>query len=290
LKTTTKVVESSEHWDIIITPKAGLFDLKLKELWHYRDLLKLWVRRQFVGTYKQTLMGPLWHFISPIFGTLSYMFIFGKVANLSTGGVPMFLFYSAGIAIWNFFMGCFSSSSSAFSANAGIFGKVYFPRLIMPLASIVSSVIKFGIQIALFLVFYFYFIIAKDYHPNVGWALLYIPISLVVLGATGFGLGILVSSVTTKYRDVGIMVGFVMTVVMYVTPVIYSYPTLSPQLKYWVSFNPLVAPIEMFRYAWFGIGEFSLGTFLYSVTWMIVMLFTGIVLFNKVEKNFMDTV
>ena len=220
--------QHDEHWDLVITPKTGLFDLRLKELWHYRDLLRIWVRRQFVGAYKQTLMGPLWHFISPIFGTLSYMFIFGKVANLSTGGVPMFLFYSAGIAIWNFFNGCFGSSSNAFSANAGIFGKVYFPRFIMPMASIVSSLIKFGIQISLFLVFYFYFIFAKDYNPHVGWGLLYIPVSLVLLAGTGFGLGIMVSSVTTKYRDIGIMVGFAMQVLMYLTPIIYSYPTLSP--------------------------------------------------------------
>ena len=184
----------------------------------------------------------------------------------------------------------FGSSSNAFAANAGIFGKVYFPRLIMPMASIVSSLIKFGIQISLFLVFYFYFIFAKDYNPHVGWGLLYIPVSLVLLAGTGFGLGIMVSSVTTKYRDIGIMVGFAMQVLMYLTPIIYSYPTLSPRLKYWVSFNPLVAPIEMFRYAWFGIGEFSLHSVLYSLVSMIVFMFFGIVLFNKVEKNFMDTV
>ena len=187
----TESIEDS--WDIIITPKTGLFDLKLKELWHYRDLLWLWVRRQYVGAYKQTLMGPLWHFISPIFATLSYMFLFGKVANISTGGVPMFLFYSAGIAIWNFFYGCFSSSSSAFSANAGIFGKVYFPRLIMPLASIVSSLIKFGIQFSLLVVAYLYFIFWRGYHPAVNWHLIYIPVSLLFLALTGFGMGIIIS-------------------------------------------------------------------------------------------------
>lgn len=281
---------SNEHWDLVITPKTGVFDLRLKELWHYRDLLWMWVRRQFIGAYKQTIMGPLWHFISPVFGTLSYMFIFGKVANLSTGGVPMFLFYSAGIAIWNFFSGSFGSSSNAFSENAGIFGKVYFPRLIMPMASIVSSLIKFGIQLSLFLIVYFYFILAKSYHPQVGWGLLYIPVSLILLGGSGFGLGIMISSVTTKYRDIGIMIGFAMQVLMYLTPIIYSYPELSPRLKYWVSFNPLVAPIEMFRYAWFGIGEFSMKSVLYSCISMTVFLFIGIISFNKVEKNFMDTV
>jgi lipopolysaccharide transport system permease protein len=243
-----------------------------------------------VGAYKQTLMGPLWHFISPIFGTLSYMFIFGKVANLSTGGVPMFLFYCAGISIWNFFYGCFSSSSSAFSANASIFGKVYFPRLIMPLASLVSSLIKFGIQFALFLVAYLYYIIWVGYHPPIGWHLLYIPVSLLFLALTGFGMGIIISAVTTKYRDISIMVGFAMQVFMYVTPIVYSFTTLSPKVQHWISFNPLVAPVEAFKYALFGIGQFSFMSFLYSFTCMIVLLLTGILLFNRVEKNFMDTV
>lgn len=283
-------LQETESWDIIITPKNKLLDLKLKELWHYRDLLRLWVRRQYVSAYKQTLMGPLWHFISPIFGTLSYMFIFGKVGNLSTGGVPMFLFYCAGISIWNFFYGCFSSSSSAFGANAAIFGKVYFPRLIMPLASLVSSLIKFGIQFGLFVVAYIYFIIGRGYSPPINWGLLYIPVSLLFLALTGFGMGIIVSAVTTKYRDIAIMVGFGMQVYMYVTPIVYSFSTLSPKMKHVVSLNPLVAPIEAFKYALFGIGEFSFESFCYSFIWMIVLLFTGIILFNRVEKNFMDTV
>jgi lipopolysaccharide transport system permease protein len=191
-------LKKEQYWDIIITPKNKLFDPKLKEIWHYRDLLRLWVRREYVGVYKQTLMGPMWHFISPIFATLSYMFIFGKVGNLSTGGVPMFLFYCAGISIWNFFYGCFSSSSSAFSANAGIFGKVYFPRLIMPLASLVSSLIKFAIQFSLLVVAYLYFIIWQGYHPSINWHLLYIPVSLLFLALTGFGMGIIISAITTK--------------------------------------------------------------------------------------------
>jgi lipopolysaccharide transport system permease protein len=243
-----------------------------------------------VGAYKQTLMGPFWHFISPIFATLSYMFIFGKVGNLSTDGVPMFLFYCAGISIWNFFYGCFSSSSSAFSANAGIFGKVYFPRLIMPLASLVSSLIKFGIQFSLFIVAYIYFIIWQGYNPPINLNLLYIPVTLLFLALIGFGMGIIISAATTKYRDIGIMVGFGMQVFMYVTPIVYSFTTLSPKMKYWVSLNPLVAPIEAFKYALFGIGQFSFTSFLYSFVWMSVLLFTGIILFNRVEKNFMDTV
>lgn len=283
-------VTPNEHWDIVITPKNRLFDLKLKEIWRYRDLLILWVRRQYVGAYKQTLMGPLWHFISPVFGTLSYMFIFGKIGNLSTGGVPMFLFYCAGISIWNFFYGCFSSSSSAFAANAGIFGKVYFPRLIMPLASLISSLIKFGIQFALFIVVYLYFIIWQGYHPPINWNLLYILVSLLDLALTGFGMGIIISAITTKYRDINIMVGFGMQVFMYVTPIVYSFTTLSAKMQYWVSINPLVAPIEAFKYALFGIGQFSFNSLLYSFVWMMILVLLGIILFNRVEKNFMDTV
>jgi lipopolysaccharide transport system permease protein len=282
--------EEEESWDLIIVPETGLFDLKLKELWRYRDLLWLWVSREYVGTYKQTIMGAWWHFFSPIFGTVIYMFVFGRVAKLSTGGVPMFLFYNAGIAIWNFFNGCFSSGSTAFSKNAGIFGKVYFPRLIMPIAGIVSSLIKFGIQISFFLVIYFYFILAKGYHPHVGWGLCYIPFSLLLFAGTGFGFGILISSVSTKYRDINMLVGFAMQLLMYATPIIYSYATLAPQMKHYLSFNPLVAPAEAFKYAVFGNGEFSAGSLLYSSCWMLVLLFVGVVLFNRAEKNFMDTV
>ena len=282
--------EEAQHWDIIITPAHKLFDLKLKELWKYRDLLWLWVRREYVGAYKQTILGPLWHFFSPIFSTLTYMLIFGKIAKLTTDGVPMFLFFNGGIAIWNFFYGCFSSSSSTFAANAGLFGKVYFPRLIMPLASIISSVIKFGIQFSFFLVVYFYAILANGYHPQVGWGLLLIPICMLLLAGIGFGFGIIISSVTTKYRDVNMLVGFGIQMLMYATPVIYSYTSIAPGIKHWLSFNPLVAPIEAFKYALFGIGEFTTGSLLYSFAWMLLLLLVGMVLFNKSEKSFMDTV
>ena len=280
----------TEQWDLVIEPKNALLDLKLKELWKYRDLLWLWVRREYVGAYKQTIMGPVWHFISPIFGTLTFMLIFGKIAKLPTDGVPMFLFYNAGIAIWNFFNGCFGSSSGAFANNAGIFGKVYFPRLIMPLASIISCLIKFGIQISLFIVVYFYMIFARDYQPQVGAGLLLIPVSLLLFAGTGFGFGIIVSSMTTKYRDINMLVGFGMQLLMYATPVIYSFTSVSPELKPYLAFNPLVAPMEAFKYAFFGIGEFSAMGLLYSTAWMVCLMLTGILLFNKAEKNFMDIV
>ena len=278
------------NWDLIIKPKNKLLDLNLRELIRYRDLLWLWVRREYVGAYKQTILGPLWHFISPIFSTLTYMLIFGKIANLSTDGVPMFLFYSAGIAIWNFFNGCFGSSSGAFVNNAGIFGKVYFPRLIMPIASIVSTLIKFGIQISLFLVVYLYMILAKGYSPEVGCGLAYIPLSLFLCAGIGFGFGIIVSSITTKYRDLNQLVGFGMNLLMYATPVIYTFGTVSPELKGWLELNPLVAPVESFKYAFFGTGSFTAGGLIYSFLVMCILMFVGLILFNRAERNFMDIV
>jgi lipopolysaccharide transport system permease protein len=286
----SKLKEDNEEWDLVIEPKSHFFDLKLKELWKYQDLLWLWVRREYVGAYKQTILGPVWHFISPIFGTLTYILIFGKIADLPTDGVPMFLFYNAGLAIWNFFNGCFGSSSGAFIHNAGIFGKVYFPRLIMPLASIISCLIKFGIQFSFFLLVYSYLIIYQDYRPNVGLGLLLIPLSLFMLAGIGFGMGIIVSSITTKYRDINLLVGFGMQLLMYSSPIIYSYTSLDSNLKKYLAFNPLVAPIESFKFALFGVGDFSILSLLYSFCWMVLFIIVGLVMFNKTEKNFMDTV
>jgi lipopolysaccharide transport system permease protein len=273
----SKLKEDNEEWDLVIEPKSHSFDLKLNELWSYQDLLWLWVRREYVGAYKQTILGPLWHFISPIFGTLIYILIFDKIANLSTDGVPSFLFYNLGLALWNFFNGCFRSSSGAFVRNAGIFGKVYFPRLIMPIASIISSLIKFSIQFSLFLVVYAYVILAQGYQPNVGWGLFLIPLSLFFLSCIGFGLGIIVSSLTTKYRDLSNIIGFVMQLLMYATPIIYSYTSLDVNIKKYIAFNPLVAPVEAFKFAIFGIGEFSIISLSYSFSWMITLMFVDTV-------------
>ena len=284
------MIEEQEQWDLVIKPKNKLLDFNLKELLRYSDLLWLWVRREYVGAYKQTLLGPLWHFISPIFSTLTFMLIFGKIAKLPTDGVPMFLFYNAGIAIWNFFNGCFGSSAGAFTNNAGIFGKVYFPRLIMPLASILSTLIKFGIQFSLFLLVYFYMIAYNGYRPEVGWSLLYVPVALVLMAGIAFGFGIIVSSVTTKYKDLNQLVGFGMQLLMYATPVIYSFSLLSPTLKQYLVWNPLVAPMECYKYALFGKGDFSIAMMGYSFVWMVVLLFGGLILFNKAEKNFMDII
>ena len=218
------------------------------------------------------------------------MLIFGKIAKLPTDGVPMFLFYNAGLAIWNFFNGCFGSTSGAFSNNAGIFGKVYFPRLIMPIASIISSLIKFGIQFSLFVLVYFYMIGFVGYHPVIGRGLILLPFDLFLIAGIAFGFGIIVSSVTTKYRDINQLVGFGMQLLMYATPIVYSFAKLSPHLKEYLSVNPLVAPVESFKYALFGVGDFSFGTLMYSTVWMLALLFFGLMLFNRAEKNFMDIV
>ena len=279
-----------DNWDLIIYPKNKLLSFNIKEIIHYRDLMWLWVRREYVGAYKQTLLGPLWHFISPIFSTLTNILLFYKIAKLSTNGVPVFLFYNAGIIIWNFFNGCFSSSSSAFTSNAGIFGKVYFPRLIMPMASIISTLIKFGIQFALFILVYVYMIVFGGYHPIVGWGLLYIPLSLFLLGGLAFGFGIIVSSVTTKYRDLTQLVGFGMNLLMYATPIVYAYSLVPVNLQVYLQFNPLIAPIECFKYALFGTGFFSTTLLLYSFICTLLFLFLGLILFNRAEKNFNDTV
>jgi lipopolysaccharide transport system permease protein len=279
-----------EDWDLIIKPKAGLLDFRLKELWNYRDLLWLWVRREYVGAYKQTLLGPLWHFITPIFTTLTYVLIFGKIAGLATDGIPDFLFYNAGFTIWSFFAGCFGSASGAFLNNAAIFGKVYFPRLIMPLASILSTLIKFGIQFCLLVAAFIYMVIAKGYEPQLGAHLLLIPLCLLLTAGIGFGLGIIISSLTTKYRDLNVFVTFGLQLLMYATPVVYTFTSLSPVVKQYLQWNPLVAPVEAFKYALFGMGHFTVLSLSYSAVWMLVLVFVGIIMFNKSERNFMDTV
>jgi lipopolysaccharide transport system permease protein len=279
-----------EEWDLVIKPKNNWLDLNLRELMRYRDLLWLWVRRDYVGAYKQTILGPIWHFLSPVFSTYVYILIFGKIANLSTDGIPMFLFYNLGIIIWNFFNGSFIASSGAFLNNSAIFGKVYFPRLIMPLASIFSMLIKFCIQLSFFLLVYLYLIIFNNYRPSVGWGLLFVPLNLILLGGIGFGIGLIISSITIKYRDLYQLIGFGMQLVMFATPIIYAFSTVSGGMRKWLKLNPLVAPFESFKYAFFGIGTFDFWGMIYSLSWMVVSIIIGMLLFYKTEKKFMDIV
>jgi lipopolysaccharide transport system permease protein len=282
--------DTEEQWDMIIEPKAHLFDLKLKEVWKYRDLLWLFVRRDFTAQYKQTILGPLWHFIQPIFTTLMFLVVFGKIANIPTDGVPPILFYMSGITIWNYFAACLNSTSNTFLANAGIFGKVYFPRLVIPLSTVMSNLIKFGIQFLLLAgVFIFFYVKGTPLHFDI--SLLMIPVLVLMMAAMGLGLGIIISSMTTKYRDLTILIGFAVQLLMYATPIAYPLSFLKHN-KYasWIEWNPLTPIVEAFRYALFQEGSFNAGSLLYSTGFIIVVLFIGLLTFSKVERTFMDTV
>lgn len=281
---------TSEAWDLVIEPKTSLFDLRLKEVWKYRDLLVLFVRRDFVATYKQTILGPVWHFIQPIFTTIMFFLVFGKIAGIPTDGIPSLLFYMSGITIWNYFSACLSSTSNTFLANAGIFGKVYFPRLISPLSTVASNLVKFGIQFLLLLGFMAYFGITEGYfHFGLSWLL--IPVLVIMMAMMGLGLGIIISSMTTKYRDLNVLLGFGVQLLMYATPVAYPMSFLKTKsYAAWIQWNPLSPIVEAFRYALFGQGTINIFYLGYSLLFIIIVLFIGLLMFNKVEKTFMDTV
>lgn len=282
--------QTEEHWDLIIGPKNRLLDLQLREVWRYRDLLLLFVKRDFVAQYKQTILGPLWHFINPIFTTLTYMLIFGNIAKLSTDGTPQTVFYMSGITIWNFFSQTLTGTGNTFIANAGIFGKVYFPRLISPLSTVASRMIQFGIQLLLLLSFVMYFKSA-GLLPHMQWFnLLYLPAIALVMGGFGLGLGIIISAFTTKYRDLNVLVGFSVNLLMYATPVIYPLSAVPERYKPYLAWNPLSPLIEFFRFMFTGTGTFSAGSLAYSAGMMVLLLFLGMLQFNRVEKTFMDTV
>ena len=279
-----------EHWDFIIQPKARLLDLNLKEVWRYRDLMWLFVKRDFVAQYKQTILGPLWHFIQHIFTTIVFLLVFGKIANIPTDGIPPVLFYMSGITMWNYFAACLNSTSNTFVANAGIFGKVYFPRLVIPLSSVLSNLVKFGIQLLL-LIAVFIFYAVKGMPVNMGLPLLMIPVLVVMMAAMGLGLGIVISSLTTKYRDFTVLIGFAVQLLMYATPVAYPLSFLQHnKFASWIQWNPLAPIVEAFRYALFHKGHFTAGSLLYSTACIAVVLFIGLITFSKVERTFMDTV
>jgi lipopolysaccharide transport system permease protein len=279
-----------ESWDLIIQPQGSLFDLKLKDVYRYRFLLWLFVKRDFVAQYKQTILGPLWHFISPIFTTLTYMLIFGNIAKLSTDGTPQAVFYMSGITIWNFFAQTLTATGSTFISNSGIFGKVYFPRLIAPLSTVVSRMVQFGIQIVLLLGFVIYFKSTGSLE-KMRWAnLIWFPGILLLMAGFGLGLGIIISSLTTKYRDLNVLVGFGVNLVMYATPVIYPMSSIPNKYLYFLQWNPLAPLVECFRFIFTGSGSFNTVGIAFSTLVMCVFLMIGLLLFNKVEKTFMDTV
>lgn len=275
---------------MVIQPKTGLFEVNLKELWQYRDLMLLFVRRDFVAQYKQTVLGPVWHVIQPIFTTVIYVMLFGKIANIPTDRISPVLFYMSGITIWNYFQLCLTSTSNSFVGNASIFGKVYFPRLIIPISVAISTMIRFGIQFALLLIVIIWYSFL-GYPVLFTWNWLMIPVFVLMLAFMALGLGIIISSVTTKYRDFTVLLAFSIQLAMYATPIAYPSSFLAHRKYYWiVQYNPLAPIIEGFRYALFGKGSFTYASLWYSAAFMVLVLFSGILLFNKVEKTFMDTV
>lgn len=280
-----------EHWDLVLQPKADLLNLNLKEVWKYRDLVWLFVKRDFTAQYKQTILGPLWHLIQPLFTTLMFVVVFANIANIPTDGIkPSFLFYMSGITIWNYFAACLTATSNTFVSNAGIFGKVYFPRLVVPLSIVFSNIIKFGIQFLLLLLLMIFFSFRGfPLNINTGW--LMIPVLVIMMAMMGLGLGIIISSLTTKYRDLGILISFAVQLLMYATPIAYPLSYLqNKSYASWIQWNPLSPVVEAFRYVLFGNGTFTVNSLLYSFLFIAVVLFIGLVFFNKVERTFMDTV
>jgi lipopolysaccharide transport system permease protein len=275
-----------------ITPKKHLFDINLKEIWNYKDLLLLFVRRDFVAVYKQTILGPLWFFIQPIFTTLIFTVVFGQLASIPTDGLPPVLFYMIGITCWNYFSECLTKTSNTFILNSNIFGKVYFPRLVLPLSIIISNILKFGIQFLLFISFLLYYLYqGANIQPNL--YILLLPFLLLLMAGLGFGFGILISSLTTKYRDFQFLVVFGVQLFMYATPIVYPLSLAKEKLgSYsWLAVaNPMTSVIEAMKYAFLGQGEFNWYYLGYSFLFMIVIIIVGVIAFNKVEQTFMDTV
>ena len=279
-----------QTWTLEIKPQTSLFAVDFKEIWRYRDLWMMMVKRDIVTLYKQTVLGPIWFFVQPIMTTVMYMVVFGGIAKIPTDGVPQPLFYLAGICLWQYFADCLNKTSSTFVANAGVFGKVYFPRLVVPLANVTSGLLKLAIQFALFMVVYFYFLFTgAAVHPNAYAALL--PLLIILLAALSLGFGIIFSSMTTKYRDLSFLLGFFVQLWMYATPVIYPISTIAnPKLKLVMQMNPLTGVLEAFKYGVLGAGEFSWGSLGYSAVFAAVLLAVGIVIFNRVQRSFIDTV
>ena len=273
----------------VIEPHGSLLDLKLRELWAYRDLVLLFVRRDFVAQYKQTVLGPAWHIIQPLFTTVIFTIVFGRIAQISTDGLPPFLFYLGGTVIWTYFANVLTDASGTFVRNAAIFGKVYFPRLAVPVSNLISKLIAFAIQFVFFLGFVAWFAMTgSDVSPN-AWVLL-TPVLLLMMASFGLGLGVIVSSMTTRYRDLAVLVSFGVQLLMYASPIIYPLSALPAKWQSWMALNPIASIVEAFRYAYLGAGNLDLAMLGYSALVIGTILLTGIMLFNRVERTFMDTV
>lgn len=275
-------------WDTVIESKHSLLDINLKEVWRYRDLLVLFVKRDFVTVYKQTILGPLWFFIQPLLTTITFTIIFGNIAQLSTEGAPQLIFYMAGITLWSYFSNCLTAVSTVFNTNANIFGKVYFPRLIMPLTIVISNLMKFGVQYLLFMGFFTYYYFKNQINPN-QWILL-TPLIILIMAIISMGIGLILSSLTTKYKDLNQLISFGIQLLMYATPVIYASSSVPNNFKWVVEWNPLVGLFEYMRYAYIGIGKFNWEQLIYPISFSVIILIFGVLVFNKTQKTFMDTV
>ncbi len=279
----------SEQWTLIIKPKKGIFDFNLKEVWQYKDLIYLLVKRDFVVQFKQTVLGPLWFIIQPLITTVLFTIIFGKIAKLSTDGLPHILFYLSGVVAWNYFSSVLKTTSKTFVSNANIFSKVYFPRIIIPISTIISKLMQFAVQFFILIGFMIYYII-KGVDIPVTWNLLWIPVLIVLMAGLSLGMGIILSAMTTKYRDLIFLIDFGVQLLMYITPVIYPLSQIPKKYELLILANPLTPIIETFRYALLGKGTFDIMHLAYSFVFTVVILFVGIAIFNRVEKTFIDTV
>lgn len=287
---------SEENWTTVIRPKNKLLEVNLREIWQYRDLLALFVKRNIITQYKQTILGPLWFVIQPALTVIMYMVVFGGIAGIPTDGIPQPLFYLCGICMWQYFADCLGKTSNTFVANSGIFGKVYFPRLISPLADTISNLVRFGIQVGLFIIVYVYYAFVGS-AAHVNWYILLFPLLVIMMSGLALGFGIIISSMTTKYRDLQILFSFVVQLWMYATPIVYPLSQVKGKmvagmnLETIMKFNPVTPVLETFKHGALGAGEFiGWGWLIYSFVFMIVLLMLGIVIFNRVQKSFMDTV
>ncbi|GEN68900.1 MULTISPECIES: ABC transporter permease [Chryseobacterium] len=280
--------EPQQKWTETIETNHSLFDIQLKEVWRYKDLIYMFVKRDFISSFKQTILGPIWFFINPILTTIVYLVVFGAIAKLPTDGAPPILFYLAGVTLWNYFSASLLATSSTFLGNSAIFGKVYFPRLVTPLSIIISNFMRFSVQFLLFLLVWGYYLSQGKVHPNI-W-ILATPFLIVLMAFFALGVGMIFSALTTKYKDLSMLLGFGISLYMYATPVIYPTSALQGIFKKLAFYNPLTGIFECFKYAWLGVGNFSPLMLGFSTIIIIILLLIGVVVFNKVEKTFMDTV
>jgi len=282
--------ENKSYWTTVITPKDRLLAVDFREMWRYRDLFVLFVRRDITTMYKQTILGPLWFLINPILSVLVYVVVFGGIAGVPTDGVPAPLFYLLGVAVWGYFSACVNATSNSFVTNSNIFGKVYFPRMIMPLVSVTTQLVNFGVQLLIFAVVFVVYSLTGT-ALVLSWRILFLPLLVVLLAFMAMGFGMVISSMTTKYRDVQLLMSQFVSLWMYVTPVIYPLSMVkNPLLHTVMSLNPVTPVMEAFKYCLLGVGDFSIPWLGYSVLMMVILMTIGIILFNKVQKSFMDTV